>query len=193
MFLQSRGLMVKEEGGLPASSLPPCAPQEVVKLFSEGRGRGPNLENLQFNWRKCLGSCKWNRQAISLLGEHYLAMFRSGQIKHRGRVLRYDPKVNIILIKNTIRLRLQRTQTHWRNENTTRHEVNLNPLVTREERGILTTEANRRRNRAAQVLASLYFDLAFFTNLSSPSYSKIGKKLSKIILMVILRISCSKC
>lgn len=162
MFLQSRGLMVKEEAGLPTALLPPCVPQELVKPFSEGRGRGPSLENLQFNWRKCLGLCKWNRQAISLLAEHYLAMFMSGQIKHRGCVLRYDPELNIKLVKNTIRLRLKRTQMHWRNENirVTRHEVNnddtVNPPVTREKQAILMTDATRRRNRAVQVLASLF-------------------------------------
>ena len=156
--------MVKEEAGIPVTPLPPCALQEMVKPFSEGRGRGPSLENLQFNWRKCLGICKWNRQATSLLAEDYLQMFQSGQIKCRGRALPYDPEINIKLVKDTIRLRLKRTQMHWRNENIITHDVNnddtLNPPATREERGVRTTDATRRRNRAIQVKASPSFFLS---------------------------------
>lgn len=111
-------MVVREEHGLPVLPLPLCAPAIHVKQFNEKNSRtGPDPLNIQYNWRSPLGKCPWNRQATLLLAREYLEIYREGRIKLNHRVLPYHPKVDLKTIQKTIRLRLFRTQTHWKDQN----------------------------------------------------------------------------
>ena len=107
--------MVREEYGLPVPPLPPCAPAIHIKQFVEKHTRtGPDASNIQYNWQRPLGKCPRNRQATLLLAREYLELYKGGKIKLNNRILSYDPKVDLKTIQKTIRLRLMRTQTYWK-------------------------------------------------------------------------------
>lgn len=109
---------MKEEHGLPVSSLPPCAPAIHVKQFAEKRSRtGPDACNIQYNWQRPLGKCPWNRQATTLLASEYLELYKEGKIKMNNLILPYNPKVDLKTIQKTIPMRLARTQTFWKGLN----------------------------------------------------------------------------
>jgi hypothetical protein len=109
---------VKEEHGLPLPPMPPCAPAIHVKQFVEKHARtGPDPYNIQYNWRRPLGKCPWNRQATLLLAREYLELYEGGKIKVNKRILPYNPEVDLATILKTIRHRLFRTQTYWKELN----------------------------------------------------------------------------
>ena len=111
-------MLAREEHGLPVLPLPPCAPAIHVKQFIEKHSRtGPDASDIQYNWRKPLGKCPWNRQATLLLAREYLEQYREGRIKLNHIILPYNPKVDLKTIQNTIRLRLFRTRTYWKDLN----------------------------------------------------------------------------
>lgn len=109
---------MREQDGFPVLPLPPCAPTVHVKQFKKKLSRsGPDPSNIQFNWRSALGKCPWNRQAILLLAREYLELYREGKIKLKHRVLPYNSKVDLSTLQKTIRQRLFRTQTYWKDKN----------------------------------------------------------------------------
>jgi hypothetical protein len=109
---------VREELGLPVLPLPPCAPTIYVKQFIEKHSRTrPDASNIQYNWQSPLCKCPWNRQATLLLAREYLELYKGEKIKVNRHILPYDPKVDLKTIQKTIRLRLFRTQTYWKNQN----------------------------------------------------------------------------
>ena len=111
-------MVVREEHGLPLPLFPPCAPAIHVKQFVEKHTRtGPDASNIQYNWRKPLGKCPWNRQTTLLLAREYLELYRGGKIKLNHRILPYNPKVDLKTIQKTIGQRLSRTQTYWKDLN----------------------------------------------------------------------------
>jgi hypothetical protein len=109
-------VVVTEEQGRPVPPLPPCAPATHVKQFVEKHSRtGPDASNIQYNWQSSLSTCPWNRQATLFLAQEYLELYREGKIKVNDNFLPYDPKVDLKTIQKTIRMRLVRTQTYWKN------------------------------------------------------------------------------
>lgn len=109
---------MKEEHGLPVPPMPPCAPAIHVKQFIEKNVRtGPDPYNIQYNWRGLLGKCPWNRQATLFLAQEYLELYKGGKIKLNQSILPYDSEVDLPTIQKTIRQRLFRTQTYWRDLN----------------------------------------------------------------------------
>jgi hypothetical protein len=109
--------MVREEHGLPVLPLPPCAPAIHVNQFNEKHSRtGPDPSNLQYNWRRPLGQCPWNRQATLLLAREYLELYKEGKIKINRHILPYNPKVDLKTVQKTIRQRLVRTQICWKGQ-----------------------------------------------------------------------------
>jgi hypothetical protein len=111
-------VVVREEHGLPVKPLPPCAPAIHVKQFVEKHTRtGPDVSNIQYNWRMPLGKCPWNRQATLFLAQEYLELYREGKIKLNHLILPYNPKADLKIIQKTIRLRLVRTQNYWKDLN----------------------------------------------------------------------------
>lgn len=106
--------------GLPCGPLPESAPESDVKNFSKGRGNGPSIDKVQYNWRGGLKKCKWNKQATALLGEEYIGLLQSHGIKYQGIPVPYDPEVlDIFSIQGTISKRLSRTHILWKQENMT--------------------------------------------------------------------------
>jgi hypothetical protein len=145
---------VGEEHGFPVLPLPPCAPATHVRQFVEKHTRiGPDASNIQYNWQRPLGICPWNRQATLLLAQEYLELYRGGGIKVNHRVLPYDPKVDLKTIQKTIRLRLFRTQTFWKelnlhNNSRDNNDATAAPLQERAEGKVTLT---RRRTRGKKV------------------------------------------
>jgi hypothetical protein len=158
-------VVAREEHGLPILPLPSCAPAIHVKQFVEKHTRaGPDVCNIQYNWRKPLGKCPWNRQATLLLAQEYLELYRGGKIKLNRRILPYDPEVDLKIIKNTIRLRLSRTQTYWKDLNmpTPPHidDDDNDTAVPCQKRGEGKVTLTRRRMRGIKVrIDSFYFML----------------------------------
>lgn len=109
---------MREEYGQPVLPLPPCAPANYVKQFVEKHTRtGPDVSNIHYNWRRPLGKCPWNRQATLLLAREFLQLYREGGIKLNQLALPYDPKVDLKILQKTIRQRVSRTQTYWKERN----------------------------------------------------------------------------
>ena len=153
-------MVAREELGLPVPPLPPCAPAIHVKQFTEKHSRtGPDASNIQYNWRSPLGKCPWNRQATLLLAQEYLELYRGGKIKVDHCILPYDHKVDLKTIQKTIRQRLFRTQTYWRdlnlpNNSTPPHGDDDNTTAvssTMEERAEGKVTSTRRRMRGVSV------------------------------------------
>jgi hypothetical protein len=116
---------VKEEHGLPVLPLPPCAPAIHVKQFIEKHARtGPDPYNIQYDWRRPLGKCPWNRQATLLLAREYLELYKGEKIKVNHCILLYNPEVDLTTIQKTIRQRLFRTQTYWKDLNLPNNSTN---------------------------------------------------------------------
>jgi len=110
-------VVVREEHGLPVLPLPPCAPAVHVKQFNEKHSRtGPDPSNIQYNWRRPLSQCPWNRQATLLLAREYLELYREGRIKVNRRILPYNSEVDLKMVQKTIRQRLVRTQICWKGQ-----------------------------------------------------------------------------
>lgn len=149
--------MVKEVSGLPNEPLPPCAPTHVVQHFNSGITRaGPDPLKIQYFWPAPLGQCKWNRQATAQLAREYHDLFQEGKILHNSEVLPYDSTISIKDFEKKIRMKLQRTQIHWKNAN--RPQVNdphnddpAIPSSTPRELASLQLKESRRRRRGAQV------------------------------------------
>ena len=153
---------MREEHGLPVPPLPPCAPAMHVKQFVEKHARtGPDASNVQYNWRKPLGKCPWNRQATLLLAREYLELYRGKKIKLNHRILPYDPKADLKTIQKTIRQRVSRTQTYWKNVNLPNNSTpphrddddddTTAVPCTMEERAEEKVTLTRRRTRGANV------------------------------------------
>ena len=160
---------MKEELGLPVLPLPPCAPAIHVKQFTEKHTRtGPDACNIQYNWQRPLGKCPWNRQATLLLAREYLELYQGEKIKLNNCILPYNPKADLKTIQKTIRQRLQRTQTFWKDLNLPNSstppygddddndsDINTVPC-TRQERAEGKVAMTRRRTRGAKVRIELF-------------------------------------
>ena len=189
---------MKEEHGLPVLPLPPCAPAIHVKQFKGKHSRsGPDASNIQYNWRSPLGKCPWNRQATLLLAMEYLELYKNGKIKLNHLILPYDPKVDLKTIQKTIRTRISRTQTYWKDENLPNNTDNDNDDTTaipctKEERAERKITLARHRMRGLKVT---YFPFVLSLILISNFYSylKCGKKTSKSISMETSRRRSSTC
>lgn len=187
---------MREEHGLPVLPLPPCAPAIHVKQFTEKHTRtGPDAFNIQLNWQKPLGKCPWNRQATLLLAQEYLELYKGGKIKLNHRILLYNPKADLKTIQKTIRLRLFRTQTYWKNFNLPNnstppygdddhdHDTTAGVPSTMQDQAEGKVTSTRRRMRGTKVrLISLHIE-----SLCSYFYShlRIGKQTLKSISMEI--------
>jgi hypothetical protein len=169
-------VVVKEEHGLPVLPLPPCAPANYVKQFVEKHTRtGPDASSIQYNWRKPLGKCPWNRQATLLLAREFLEMYREGKIKLNDRVLPYNPKVDLKILQKTIRQRVSRTQTYWKelnlpNKSTPDSDDDDNTTAaqcTRQERAERRVTMTRRRMRGTKVRIDSSNLLLFLVHIST--------------------------
>jgi hypothetical protein len=150
--------MVKEVLGLPNEPLPPCAPTHEVQHFNGGITRvGPDPLKIQYFWPAPLSQCKWNKQATSQLAREYHNLFQEGKILHNGEVLPYDSTISMKDLEKKIRIKLQRTQIHWKNANRPQDDSPHNiddpakPLSTPWELASLRLKESRRRRRGAQV------------------------------------------
>jgi hypothetical protein len=150
--------MVKEVSGLPNEPLPPCAPAHEVQHFNDGISRtGPDFLNVQYFWPGALGKSKWNKQATAHLAREYHDMFQNGKILRNGKVLPYDSTIPMKEYEKKIRIRLQRTQLHWKNANRSQnnnpHSIDIPdiPLSTPTELADRRMKEIRLRSRGAKV------------------------------------------
>lgn len=144
--------MIKEVSGLPAEPLPPCAPDHEVRHYEDGISRvGPDPFNIQYFWPGALGGCKWNKQATAHLASEYHDLFREEKIRHNGHVLPYDSTIPVKDFENKIRIRLQRTQLHWKNANRPQNNPHNTDVPTPLELASLRMKENRFRRRGAKV------------------------------------------
>jgi hypothetical protein len=147
--------MVREVSGLPNESLPPCAPAHEVQHYNKGISRtGPDPSNVQYFWPGPLGNCKWNKQATAHLASEYHDLFQKGKILHNREVLPYDSTIPIKEFEKKIRIRLQRTQIHWktanRPQNNSSHDTD-DPAISQSELASRRIKGSRLRRRGAKV------------------------------------------
>lgn len=160
--------MVKEVSGLPNDPLPPCAPTHEVQHYNDGISRtGPDPLNIQYFWPGPLGKCKWNKQATAHLASEYHDLFQKKKILCNGNVLPYDSTIPIKEYEKKIRIRLQRTQFHWKNANLPQnnhlHSTDnpAIPLSTPSELASRRMKESRLRCRGAKVLTLLCISLLY--------------------------------
>jgi hypothetical protein len=157
--------MVREVSGIPQGPLPPCAPAHEVQHFNDGISRvGPDPDNVQYFWPGPLGKCKWNKQATAFLASEYHELYQEEKILHNGDVIPYDSTISIKEFEKKIRIRLQRTQIHYKNANRPQNDGPRNtgvPLPTPLELASLRLKGNRFHRRGAQVLTLLYIYLLY--------------------------------
>ena len=150
--------MVREVSGLPNEPLPLCAPAHKVRHYNDGISRtGPDPLKIQYFWPAPLGKCKWNKQATALLAIEYHGLFREGEIKRNGKALPYDSTIRIKDFEKKIRIRLERTQIHWKNANQPQNNSPQNsdgpgiPLSTPSDLTSRRMKESRLRFRGAKV------------------------------------------